>query len=667
MSMSASKARIHIQKLTKKINFYNQQYHTHDKSVITDSEYDILYAELKELERQYPKLINDNSPTVRVGAKLLGGFKKINHHLPMLSLSNALNENDFSSFYEKILEKNNSANINLYAEPKFDGLAISIDYKNGEYSSASTRGDGSIGEDVTSNIKTIKSLPLTLKGNNIPSFMTLRAEVYITKNHFDDLNKRLIKENQKPFANPRNVAAGSIRQLDPIVASRRNLQIFFHGIASIDKIYNDLTHSESMRRLKEYGLMICEHNKLISNLNDAFKYFQHIDSMRESLPYEIDGVVFKVDEIRLQNLIGSTSKAPKWSIAYKFQSAEAVSELLDVTFQIGRTGVITPVAELKPNLIGGVIVSRATLHNMDEINKRDIHIGDFVYVKRAGDVIPAVDRVCYEKRKLIKKIVIPKKCPSCRTPIIKVSNQSIYKCTNEYGCLPQIKQSIFHFASRKAMNIPGLGESLIDTLVDEKVISDFSDLYSLTTQKLIKLDRIALRSSENILSSLEKSKAILFDRFIYALGIKEVGLNTAKILSNNFSPIKSLINSNKVKLEAIKDIGPIVTKNILDFFHIKRNINIIDKLIKAGINIKYPKVSVNKKYSNKTFVITGTFDDYSRDEIIEIIFNVGGTISNSVSKNTHALILGDKPGSKYQKAKDLNIEIINEKKLSKLL
>ena len=667
MSISASKARIRIQELIKKINFYNQQYHTHDESVITDSEYDTLYTELKKLEKQYPKLLTDNSPTIRVGSRLLGGFKKINHRLPMLSLSNALNENDFSSFYEKMLEKNNSTNINLYAEPKFDGLAISIDYKGGEYFSASTRGDGSIGEDVTSNIKTIKSLPLMLKGKNIPSFMTLRAEVYIAKNDFNDLNKKLVKENQKPFANPRNVAAGSIRQLDPIVASRRNLQIFFHGIAAIDDKYKDLKHSESMERLKKFGLKVCTHNKLTHSLGDAFKYFKHINSMRESLPYEIDGVVFKVDEIKLQHLIGSTSKAPKWSIAYKFQSAEAVSELLDVTFQIGRTGVITPVAELKPNLIGGVIVSRATLHNMDEINKRDIHIGDFVYVKRAGDVIPAVDRVCYEKRKSIKKIVIPKKCPSCRTPIIKVSNQSIYKCTNEYGCLPQIKQSIFHFASRKAMNIPGLGESLIDTLVDEKVISDFSDLYSLTTQKLIELDRIALKSSENILSSLERSKSILFDRFIYALGIKEVGLNTAKVLSNNFSSIKSLINSDQEKLEAIKDIGPIVTKNILDFFYIKRNINIINKLIKAGINIEYPKASINKKYLNKTFVITGTFDGYSRDEIIEIISNGGGTISNSVSKNTHALILGDKPGSKYKKAKDLNIEIINEKKLSKLL
>ena len=667
MPMSASKARIRIQELTKKINFYNQQYHTHDKSVITDSEYDILYAELKELEKQHPKLLTDNSPTIRVGSKLLGGFKKINHNLPMLSLANALNENDFSSFYKKILEKNNSVNINLYAEPKFDGLAISIDYKNGEFLSASTRGDGLIGEDVTSNIKTIKSLPLKIKGNNIPSFMTLRAEVYIAKNDFDDLNKKLIKENQKPFANPRNVAAGTIRQLDPIVASRRNLQIFFHGIVVIDNKYKDLTHSESMERLKKFGLKICKHNKLTHNLSDAFKYFKHINSIRESLPYEIDGVVFKVDEIKLQRLIGFTSKAPKWSIAYKFQSAEAVSELLDVTFQIGRTGVITPVAELKPNLISGVIVSRATLHNMDEIKKRDIHIGDFVYVKRAGDVIPAVDRVCYEKRKSIKKIVIPKKCPSCGTSIIKVSNQSIYKCTNEYECLPQIKQSIYHFASRKAMNITGLGESLIDTLVDEKVINDFSDLYSLTTKKLIELDRIALKSSENILNSIKESKSILFSQFIYALGIKEVGLNTAKVLSNNFNSIKSLINSNQTQLEAIKDIGPIVAMNTLDFFSIKRNINIIDKLIKAGINIKYPKISINKKYLNKTFVITGTFNDYSRDEIIGIISNEGGTISNSVSKNTHALILGDKPGSKYKKAKDLNIEIINEKKLTKLL
>ena len=434
----------------------------------------------------------------------------------------------------------------------------------------------------------------------------------------------------------------------------------------MDNISKFKSHSQLLNHIKKMGLNICNHNMIIKDLSDAQQYFKKMENMRNKLPYEIDGIVYKIDDLYLQNKVGVTSKAPKWSIAYKFKSEGGISKLLDVTFQIGRTGVITPVAELDPIKVGGVTVSRATLHNMDEIQKKDIMIGDFVYVKRAGDVIPKIEKVIIKKRKSVTKINIPIDCPSCGTKIVKISDQSIYKCPNQYNCLPQIKQVIIHFVSRKAMNIPGLGESIISMLVDKELITNYSDLYYLKMSDLTELDGMADKSSSNILTSIDKSKNIMFDRLIYALGIKEVGDTTSKVLAKYYKNISQLLYAKLDELESIKDIGPIVAKNIIDFIAEKRNIKIIDRLINGGLLIKYNN-SQSNILEGKTYVITGSFSKYKRDHIKEILVNKGATVSSSISRNTTALILGDKPGSKFKKAQDLDIDIISEDSLSKLL
>ena len=581
-------------------------YHNLDQPKILDSEYDILYSKLKDFEKKYPKLIFNDSPTQRVGAKLLGGFNKIKHKNAMLSLSNASDNNDFDEFYARLKKDLNKKDIVLSAEPKFDGLAISVTYKNGIYHSAVTRGDGETGEDVTANVKTIKSLPLKITATDMPKLLMLRAEIYMNITDFNRLNKTLVSAKEKIFANPRNVAAGTIRQLDPSVASKRNLQIYFHGVMNAS-LSGDRTHIGSLERIKSYGLPICELNKLVSNLKTAKDYYNYIIFIRDSLGYEIDGIVYKVNDYDIDELLGFTAKAPKWAIAYKFISAEAITTLTDITFQVGRTGVITPVAELKPINIGGVLVSRASLHNMDEIIRKDIRINDTVYVKRAGDVIPEIDRVSIIHRKNSTKIIMLKKCPSCKTDLIKISEQSTYKCPNEYNCSPQVMQSIQHFASRKAMNISGLGESLIETLVNNEVIKNYTDLYILDIKSLLNLDRMALKSSTNLIDSINKSKNISFDRFLYSLGIREVGTSTARVLAKSFSTIESLMNTDKIQLEMIKDIGPIVGKNIYKFFKLQKNKNNILKLIKNGIHIIYAETNIVQEYSGMTFVVTGVF------------------------------------------------------------
>ena len=667
MSFDKNAAKKKLRSLINRINDYNHQYHTYDNSKITDVKYDKLYSELKKIENDYPDLISEDSPTRRVGSKLLKGFAKVKHSQPMLSLANAANFEEFSSFYKKTHLDLKQDKIQFYAEPKFDGLAISITYNKGHYFSAVTRGDGQIGEDVTANVKTIKSLPLKLSGQKIPSTLTLRAEVYMRLNDFKDLNKKLIKENKKIFANPRNVAAGSIRQLDPMIASQRNLQIYFHGVLDIEKKFADLSQSTSLKTLESYGLEICTLNKVIENLEEAKDYYEQISSIRNTLPYEIDGIVYKINNYILQKKLGFTSKAPRWAIAYKFQSAEGLTVLKDVTFQVGRTGVVTPVAELEPISIGGVLVGRATLHNMSEITKKDIMINDKVFVKRAGDVIPEIDRVCLEKRKKSTKVIMPKLCPSCQTPLVRISDQSIYKCPNELGCEPQIIQSIQHFASRKAMNIIGLGESIIESLVQNNIISNYSDLYNLKITDLMNLDRMALQSSTNIIDSINKTKNVFFDKFIYSLGIREVGVTTAKMLSHHFTNIDDLIDSKKETLESINDVGPIVAENIYRYFRSKQNIKNIKKIFKFGLNIIYEDLMQSAEHSGLKFVITGTFEKYSRLEIEEKIANKGGKVMSSLSKTTSMLLVGKNPGSKYQKALDLNIDIVSEKDLSKLL
>ena len=656
----------YYQSLKKKIQLFSQQYYTYDSPTISDHEFDELYRELKLIEEKNPNFIEPDSPTQLIGFKVKGGFKKVRHSKPMMSLNNAANVDEFKSFYSKIMTEIPET-VTMFAEPKFDGLAISLTYEKGNLVSAVTRGDGNEGEDVTSNIRTIRKLPLKLVARKAPDKLIVAAEVYSLISDFQRINNNLKKSQIKTFANPRNFAAGTVRQQDPIIAFKRNLQIFMHGIIEIDQNLSLPTHSESMSYLNKIGFQTCDLNKKINDINQAIDYFDNISNKRDNLPYEIDGIVYKVDNYELREQIGYTSKAPKWSIAFKFPSQVSQTKIVDITFQVGRTGVITPVAELEPVNIGGVTVSRATLHNLDDIRKKDIRKNDYVYVKRAGDVIPEIEKVNLSKRGKTSKISFPKVCPACGEIIIKISNQSIYKCPNELTCRPQIIQGIGHFASRKAMNITGLGESIIISLVDNNLINDYSDLYYLTYDSLIMLDRMAKVSVNNLISSIEKSKKPNFEKFIYSLGIREVGLSTARTLAQNFNTMDELINAKREILECIKDIGPIVADNIISFFSVSSNIEKIKKLVSSGIEIIYPKLSSNKFISSKSFVVTGSFNKISRNEIEEIILSNGGKVSSSVSGKTEYLICGEQPGSKLDKAKRIGTTILTEEKFLKLL
>ena len=656
----------YYQSLKKKIQLFSQQYYTYDSPTISDHEFDELYRELKLIEEKNPNFIEPDSPTQLIGFKVKGGFKKVRHSKPMMSLNNAANVDEFKSFYSKIMTEIPET-VTMFAEPKFDGLAISLTYEKGNLVSAVTRGDGNEGEDVTSNIRTIRKLPLKLVARKAPDKLIVAAEVYSLISDFQRINNNLKKSQIKTFANPRNFAAGTVRQQDPIIAFKRNLQIFMHGIIEIDQNLSLPTHSESMSYLNKIGFQTCDLNKKINDINQAIDYFDNISNERDKLPYEIDGIVYKVDNYELREQIGYTSKAPKWSIAFKFPSQVSQTKIVDITFQVGRTGVITPVAELEPVNIGGVTVSRATLHNLDDIRKKDIRKNDYVYVKRAGDVIPEIEKVNLSKRGKTSKISFPKVCPACGEIIIKISNQSIYKCPNELTCRPQIIQGIGHFASRKAMNITGLGESIIISLVDNNLINDYSDLYYLTYDSLIMLDRMAKVSVNNLISSIEKSKKPNFEKFIYSLGIREVGLSTARTLAQNFNTMDELINAKREILECIKDIGPIVADNIISFFSVSSNIEKIKKLVSSGIEIIYPKLSSNKFISSKSFVVTGSFNKISRNEIEEIILSNGGKVSSSVSGKTEYLICGEQPGSKLDKAKRIGTTILTEEKFLKLL
>ena len=656
----------YYQSLKKKIQLFSQQYYTYDSPTISDHEFDELYRELKLIEEKNPNFIEPDSPTQLIGFKVKGGFKKVRHSKPMMSLNNAANLDEFKSFYSKIMTEIPET-VTMFAEPKFDGLAISLTYEKGNLVSAVTRGDGNEGEDVTSNIRTIRKLPHKLVARKAPDKLIVAAEVYSLISDFQRINNNLKKSQIKTFANPRNFAAGTVRQQDPIIAFKRNLQIFIHGIIEIDQNLSLPKHSESMSYLNKIGFQTCDLNKKINDINQAIDYFDNISNKRDNLPYEIDGIVYKVDNYELREQIGYTSKAPKWSIAFKFPSQVSQTKIVDITFQVGRTGVITPVAELEPVNIGGVTVSRATLHNLDDIRKKDIRKNDYVYVKRAGDVIPEIEKVNLSKRGKTSKISFPKVCPACGEIIIKISNQSIYKCPNELTCRPQIIQGIGHFASRKAMNITGLGESIIISLVDNNLINDYSDLYYLTYDSLIMLDRMAKVSVNNLISSIEKSKKPNFEKFIYSLGIREVGLSTARTLAQNFNTMDELINAKREILECIKDIGPIVADNIISFFSVSSNIEKIKKLVSSGIEIIYPKLSSNKFISSKSFVVTGSFNKISRNEIEEIILSNGGKVSSSVSGKTEYLICGEQPGSKLDKAKRIGTTILTEEKFLKLL
>lgn len=647
-----------IAQLRNLISKYNKEYHQDDNPTVSDSEYDKLFAELKDLEEKHPELVTKDSPTMRVGAKPLQAFKSITHAIPMLSLDNAFSEEDIYNFVRKINERlDTTEDIIFIAEPKIDGLAVSLVYENGVLSYAATRGDGVTGEDITQNCKTINDIPLKLSGKNFPAKVEVRGEVYLLKSRFAEINERALKEGTKTFANPRNAAAGSLRQLDSNITYQRKLSFFAYNIPA----QTTGTHADSLAQLQEWGFVVCPEIANVIGLEGCNTYYKHLGQKRNSLPYEIDGIVFKVNSLALQNELGFVSRAPRWAIAYKFPAQEETTQLLDVEFQVGRTGTLTPVARLKPVFVGGVTVSNATLHNMDEIARKDIHIGDTVIIRRAGDVIPEVASVVLEKRqKNVKKIVAPTHCPVCGAVVQKIEGEVAIKCSGELSCSAQLKESIAHFATRRAMDIDGLGDKIVDQLVDAKLINNVSDLYHLKLKELLELERMGEKSVNNLLDSIEKSKNTTFERFLYSLGIREVGVTTAKNLSQDFGNLQALMSADVDRLLQVKDIGPVMAESIYIFFKQPHNMEVIERLLASGVTWPDVQVATNLPLKGTIFVLTGTLTKFSRDEASSKLEKLGATVTNSVSKKTNYLVCGTDAGSKLAKAQDLGINILDE-------
>lgn len=677
-SKELNKINNEILKLRDEINLLNYQYYVLDNPKKTDHEYDILFAKLIKFEELYPDLVTEDSPSQRVGATPLDKFESISHRQQMFSLNNVFHSKELSLFMERLEKKLSIPTDKIFfsAEPKLDGLAINLLYKNGILVTGSTRGDGQIGENVTKNIKTIKSIPLKLFGNKPPKIVEVRGEIFISKKGFFEINKN---ESEKKFANARNAAAGSLRQLDPSIASKRPLDAFFYAIGDSSEDLQINTQSELLKLLISWGFKVSDLNNAVKGQSGCENYYKKIYSMRDSIPYEIDGIVYKVDNIKDQKKLGYVSRAPRWAIAHKFPAEEKTTTVNNVRFQVGRTGVLTPVATLKPVEVGGVVVSNATLHNMDEIKKKDIHIGDTVNIRRAGDVIPEVIKVI-NKDKLRKKILLPKKCPECNSKVERVKDMAFAKCTGGLKCPAQKKGAVIHYVSKKAMDIQGIGDKLISRLVDEKIINNISDLYILNKKKLkdfvvntaVREDSgkkyditLGDKSVENILRSINEKMEVKLSNFIYALGINEVGEVTARNLANKYKTIKKLENAEYDDILSLKDIGPVAAKNIYDFFRNRSNLLIIDNIIKSGLILKNEEKNKSKLLNDETYVITGKLKNMSRQKLADYISDNGGNVSNTVTKKTFALIVGSEPGSKLEKAKKLGIKIITDEEFLK--
>lgn len=660
----SAKVKTRIFELRDSINEHNYRYHVLDDPTIPDAEYDRLVRELQSLEQLYPELITPDSPTQRVGATPLTTFPEVNHKVPMLSLDNAFSEEEAFAFDKRIKDRLDFDEEIIYCcEPKLDGLAISLLYENGKLIQGATRGDGTTGENITQNVRTIKSIPLTLRGNHFPRLIEIRGEVYMPKLGFAELNEQAKKQGEKIFANPRNAAAGSLRQLDPRITASRPLAMFCYGVGYVEGGKMPLTHSLVIKQLAEWGCRISPETKVVKGIKQCLAFHESIAKKRNQLPYEIDGVVYKVDDFSLQAKLGFVSRAPRWALAHKFPAHEEITEIIDVEFQVGRTGILTPVARLKPVSVSGVTVSNATLHNMDEIARKDIHIGDYVIVRRAGDVIPEVAQVILGKRSHhVKKIILPKHCPVCGSLVEREEGEAAARCSGPLICRAQIEEGIKHFASRRAMDINGLGDKIVEQLVAVGLIKSVADLYDLTPQQLIDLERMAEKSATKLCEAIEKSKFTTLPRFIFALGIRDVGETTARVLAQHFADLNKIQSATEEELQFVTDIGPIVSKHIVEFFMQPQHKKLIQRLLAAGIY--WPKIETDihkKPLMGKTFVLTGTLTTLTREEASEKLIQLGAKVTNSVTKATSYVIVGESPGSKYEKAKELNIVIFTEK------
>ena len=665
--MNIEQAKLRIQKLKKQIIRHNDAYYIDDTPIITDASFDLLYKELIDIERQFPILIQADSPSQRVGGKAKVSFSQIIHEKPMLSLSNAFDTKDLEVFNKRVCDELGVKEVQYVVEPKFDGLAVTLHYIDGTLNLAATRGDGNTGEDVTHNIKTIKSLPLKLSTQNSANRIEIRGEVIMHKDDFDKLNKEQKKTGLKAFANPRNAAAGSLRQLDSVVAANRPLRFYAY---SIDSSQAMKSQEQGLEVLKELKIPTSGLSKTVVGVKQLIDYYKYIEEIRKDLPYDIDGVVYKVNSLNYQDELGFVSKAPRWAIAHKFSAEQAETEILDITVQVGRTGSITPVARLKPVFVSGVTVTNATLHNEDEMRRKDILIGDYVRVRRAGDVVPEVINAIHEKRPgNAKKFMMPTTCPVCSSILIRELGEAALRCNAGMSCKAQKKQSLMHFCSRKAMDIDGLGEKIIDQLIDVNLINNFSDIYKIKKEQLTGLERFAEKSADNLIKSIERSKKTTLGKFIYALGIRNVGEATSADIAKHYGAIDNIIEQDEDSLQQVDDIGPTVAKSIYQYFSDDTNTNQIFSLVDHGVawaKIESMDHEANSKLNGLTFVLTGTLKNLKRDDAKSLIQRCGGKVTGSVSKNTSYLVAGEEAGSKLSNAIALNVQVLSEEELINL-
>jgi DNA ligase (NAD+) len=657
-----------IEDLREALHRHNYRYHVLDDPEISDSEYDRMMQALIRLETDYPDFWSPDSPTLRVGAPPLDKFETVEHSIPMLSLDNGFNDSDVIDFDLRIKRNLGTDSDIIYtAEPKLDGIAVELVYENGRLVTASTRGDGFKGELITLNARTIPSVPMLLerkKNKNIPPRLEARGEVFIGKEAFKRLNQERLHENLPPFANPRNAAAGSLRQLDSRITAKRPLEIYFYGMGAVSDFAMQ-SHADTLSALQDLGLRVNPYIRSKITVMDVLEYYWELTQKRHLLPYDIDGVVIKVDDIGLQQLLGATSRSPRWAMAYKFKALQETTRISDIEVQVGRTGVLTPVAHLVPVNIGGARVSRATLHNEDEIKRKDIRIGDTVLVQRAGDVIPEVVKVIASQRTgAEKKFNMPQHCPVCNASVVRAEDESALRCINT-ACSAQIKERIKHFASKGAFDIDGLGDKLVEQMVDKALLFSYADIFRLNEDTLKNLERMGAKSAENIMAAIEKSKQITLARFIYSLGIRHVGEHVAGILAAAFGSLEKLTGATADDLTAVDGVGPVVAKSIEDFFKAPENRNTVQDMMGGGVRISGEPPRKQSLLEGKVFVLTGTLETLTRSQAKKIIETAGGKITGSVSRNTDYLVAGASPGSKLQRATELGVPIIDEQTLRK--
>ena len=663
-----------MESLRDKIQRYNHQYHVLDDPSVPDAEYDRLVRELKTLEEAHPELVTPDSPTQRVGAEPVSAFGTVTHELPMLSLDNAFSEDELRDFHRRVterLELEITVALSYSAEPKLDGAAVSLLYENGQLIQGATRGDGTTGENITHNVRTIDAVPLRLMGKGYPRRLEVRGEVYMPRAGFRAFNEQAAKKGEKTFVNPRNAAAGSLRQLDPRLTAERPLDIYVYSVGVVDGGPLPKRHSETLDQLQEWGFKVCPERRVVDGIEGCLEYYGEIGNKRDALSYDIDGVVYKVDELDYQRELGFVSRAPRWAIAHKFPAEEELTVVKDVEFQVGRTGAVTPVARLEPVFVGGVTVSNATLHNMDELHRKDVRVGDTVIVRRAGDVIPEVVKILPERRPRRTRVVkAPEKCPVCGSAVVREEGEAVARCTGGLFCAAQRAEALKHFVSRRALDIDGLGAKLIEQLVAIDRIQTPADLYGLTMEELVAMDRMGEKSAENLLAAIEKSKQTTLSRFLYGLGIREVGEATAGALASHYGKLEAIMAADEAALQEVPDVGPIVAARIRHFFEEQHNRDVVQRLIDSGLT--WPEsepvaVPADGALVGKTFVLTGTLSGMTRNEAKDRIMAAGGKVTGSVSSKTDYLVAGDKAGSKLTKAQKLEVSILTEDQLEGLL